>query len=101
MRQSKINRKTLETDIELELILDGSSDISIDTGIGFFDHMVKAMAFYASFDLKLRCKGDLEVDSHHSVEDVGLVFGAALKEALGDRKGIVRFSSTICGILCH
>lgn len=95
MRQSKINRKTLETDIELELILDGSSDISIDTGIGFFDHMVKAMAFYASFDLKLRCKGDLEVDSHHSVEDVGLVFGAALKEALGDRKGIVRFSSTI------
>ncbi len=95
MRQSIVNRNTLETSIELELNVDGNKDIYIDTGIGFFDHMLKAVAFYAEFDLNLRCDGDLEVDSHHTVEDIGLVLGSALKEAIGDRKGITRFSSTI------
>ncbi len=95
MRQVIINRNTLETSIELQLNLDGSKEISIDTGIGFFDHMLKAMAFYAEFDIELKCHGDLEVDSHHTIEDVGLVFGNALKESLGDRRGITRFSSTI------
>ncbi|TJX13893.1 imidazoleglycerol-phosphate dehydratase HisB [Tissierella creatinini] len=95
MRQVIINRNTLETSIELRLNLDGSKEISIDTGIGFFDHMLKAMAFYAEFDIELKCLGDLDVDSHHTIEDIGLVFGAALKESLGDRRGIARFSSTI------
>lgn len=95
MRKAIISRDTLETKIELELNIDGTRDISIDTKIGFFDHMLKAMAFYAGFDLEIKCDGDLEVDSHHTVEDVGLVYGGALKEALGDKKGITRFSQTI------
>ncbi|NLL81722.1 MAG: imidazoleglycerol-phosphate dehydratase HisB [Tissierellia bacterium] len=95
MRKAIINRDTLETKIDLELNIDGSRKISIDTKIGFFDHMLKAMAFYAGFDLRIRCDGDLEVDTHHTVEDVGLVYGAALREALGDKKGIGRFSQTI------
>lgn len=95
MRQASINRDTFETSIEVQLNLDGSRKISIDTGIGFFNHMLTAMAFYAEFDLGLKCHGDLEVDSHHTVEDIGLVLGQALKEALGDRRGISRFSSTV------
>ena len=95
MRKAIISRDTLETKIDLELNIDGSRKISIDTKIGFFDHMLKAMAFYAGFDLRIRCDGDLEVDTHHTVEDVGLVYGAALREALGDKKGIGRFSQTI------
>lgn len=95
MREAKISRKTLETKIELNLKLDGSGLISIKSGIGFFDHMLKAMAFYAGFDLDLSCEGDLFVDTHHSVEDIGLSLGGAFKEALGDKKGIKRFASPI------
>ncbi len=95
MRQAKISRNTLETKIELSLNLDGSREIEVDTGVGFFDHMLRAMAFYAGFDLDVKCEGDLYVDSHHTLEDIGLSMGAAFKEALGDKKGIRRFSSTI------
>lgn len=95
MREAKINRSTLETKIELDLKLDGCGSININSGIGFFDHMLKAMAFYAGFDLELSCKGDLYVDTHHSVEDIGLSLGAAFKEALGNKKGIQRFASPI------
>lgn len=95
MRQASFKRDTLETKIRLDLNLDGQGKISIDSGIGFFDHMLKAMAFYAGFDLNLTCTGDLEVDSHHTVEDIGLCLGGALHEALGNKKGIQRFSSTI------
>ena len=95
MREASINRDTLETRIQLSLRLDGGGETDIDTGIGFFDHMLRVMAFYAGFDLELKCEGDLYVDGHHTVEDVGLSLGAALKETLGDRKGIQRFSSTV------
>jgi imidazoleglycerol-phosphate dehydratase len=95
MREAKLSRNTLETKIELGLNIDGSGNIDIDTGIGFFDHMLKAMAFYAGFDLEISCEGDLNVDTHHTVEDIGLSLGAAFKEALGDKKGIQRFASPI------
>lgn len=95
MRQAKITRDTLETKIQLDLNIDGSGKTDIDSGIGFFDHMLKAMAFYARFDLTVKCQGDLEVDTHHTVEDIGLSLGAAFKEALGDKKGITRFASPI------
>ncbi|MCK9443944.1 MAG: imidazoleglycerol-phosphate dehydratase HisB [Tissierellaceae bacterium] len=95
MRQSKVIRNTKETKIELKLNIDGTGSTNIDTGIGFFDHMLTAMCFYAGFDLELRCDGDLHVDTHHTVEDIGLSLGKALKECLGDKKGIKRFSSTI------
>lgn len=94
IRQAKVSRRTLETEIELSLRLEGSGDIKIATGIGFFDHMLKAMTFYAGFDLELACQGDLYVDSHHTVEDIGLALGGAIKEALGDKLGIRRFAST-------
>lgn len=95
MREAKINRSTLETKIVLDLKLDGSGNININSGIGFFDHMLKAMGFYAGFDLEILCKGDLNVDTHHTVEDIGLSLGTAFKEALGDKKGIQRFASPI------
>lgn len=95
MREAKVSRNTLETKIELALNLDGSGEIKIDSGIGFFDHMLKAMAFYAGFDLEIVCDGDLYVDTHHTVEDIGLSLGAAFKDALGDKKGIQRFASPI------
>ncbi|HZK10076.1 MAG TPA: imidazoleglycerol-phosphate dehydratase HisB [Clostridia bacterium] len=95
MRKSKICRNTLETRIEVDLAIDGSGDIAINSGIGFFDHMLKAMAFYAGFDLHINCQGDLHIDSHHTLEDIGLTLGAAFKEALGDKKGIQRFASPI------
>lgn len=95
MRKSKITRNTLETKIQLALKLDGSGDVNIESGIGIFDHMLKSMAFYAGFDLDVFCEGDLYVDTHHTVEDIGLSLGAAFKEALGDKKGIQRFSSPI------
>ncbi len=90
-RVATIVRKTRETDIRLALALDGEGRSKIATGIGFLDHMLTALATHARFDLDARCKGDLHVDAHHSVEDVGIAFGAALKEALGDKRGIVRF----------
>ena len=95
MREAKLKRETLETNIMMELSLDGDGTISIDTELGFLNHMLKAMAFYAGFNLELKCIGDLEVDSHHTVEDIGIVLGSLFKEAIGDRKGIQRFSSTI------
>ena len=92
MRTSAICRTTKETDIDLNLSLDGG-EVKVSTGIGFFDHMLTALAFYAGWGLILTVKGDLEVDGHHTVEDTGIVLGQALKEALGDRKGIRRFGS--------
>lgn len=89
-RQSQHSRKSNETDISLKLVLDGSGKTSINTGFGMLDHMLTLTFFWANMDLELTCKGDLHIDAHHSAEDVGLVLGAALLEALGDRKGIAR-----------
>jgi imidazoleglycerol-phosphate dehydratase len=93
MRTAEIQRKTRETDICLKLNLDGSGKHTISTGIGFFDHMLELFARHALIDLELTCKGDLQVDYHHTVEDVGLVLGSALDQALGERRGIVRYGS--------
>ena len=93
MRKAEISRNTKETRVSVSLDLSGG-DLSIDTGIGFFDHMLHALLFYAGFGATIICKGDLYVDGHHSVEDVGIVLGMALKEALGDKLGIVRFASS-------
>jgi len=92
-RIAQIKRDTNETKVDVSLNLDGKRDINIDTGIPFLDHMLTLVAFHAGFDLLITCVGDLEVDCHHSVEDVGLAFGKALDQALGDKKGIERFSS--------
>ena len=89
-RQSQQSRTSSETDIRLKLVLDGAGKTSINTGIGMLDHMLTLAMFWANMDLDLSCKGDLHIDGHHSAEDVGLVLGAALLEALGDRKGIAR-----------
>lgn len=93
MRTATITRTTKETDITLNLSLDGG-EVKVSTGIGFFDHMLTALAFYAGWGLELTVKGDLYVDGHHTVEDTGIVLGQALKEALGDKKGIRRFGSS-------
>jgi imidazoleglycerol-phosphate dehydratase len=90
-RRAEIRRKTKETDIALVLDLDGEGRARIGTGVGFLDHMVTSLATHARFDLDVRCKGDLHVDAHHTVEDVGIALGDALIRALGDKKGIVRF----------
>ena len=90
---SVIERKTKETDIKAELTLYGSKTVNIDTGIGFFDHMLTALAVHGGFGLTLTCKGDLYVDGHHTVEDCGIVLGKALAEELGDKSGIVRFGT--------
>ncbi|MDR1495799.1 MAG: imidazoleglycerol-phosphate dehydratase HisB [Clostridiales Family XIII bacterium] len=91
MSESKIERKTKETDISVELDVYGAGGADIDTGIGFFDHMLTALAVHAGWNLKLRAEGDLEVDGHHTVEDVGIALGQALAEALGDKAGIARY----------
>ena len=91
MRKAKIARNTKETQITLELNLDGSGKGVIDTGVGFFDHMLELLKKHALIDLTVKAKGDLKVDYHHTVEDVGLVFGQALDKALGDRKGLTRY----------
>ena len=91
MRKAKIARNTKETQIKLELNLDGSGKGVIDTGIGFFDHMLELLKKHALIDLSVKAKGDLKVDYHHTVEDVGLVFGQALDKTLGDRKGLTRY----------
>jgi imidazoleglycerol-phosphate dehydratase len=90
-RQAAISRETLETKITLELTLDGSGRAEVATGIGFFDHMLTALAKHARFDLVLKCAGDLGVDDHHTVEDCALALGQALDRALGERRGIARF----------
>lgn len=94
-RIATINRVTKETDITLTLNLDGSGKCNLNTGIGFFDHMLNGFARHGLFDLELICKGDLEVDSHHTVEDCGIVLGQALKEAVGDKKAIKRYGSAM------
>ena len=95
MRIAKISRKTAETDISLALNLDGTGEAKIDTGCGFLDHMLTLFAHHSGFDLDVTCKGDTDVDFHHSVEDIGIVLGDALAEALGDKKGITRYGSFI------
>lgn len=93
MRTASITRKTSETDINVTLCLDGSGKADIDTGIGFFDHMLKSFARHGFFDLTLKVKGDLYVDCHHTIEDTGIVLGEAIKTALGDKKSIRRYGN--------
>ena len=95
MRSATIKRTTKETDIELTLCLDGAGKADIQTNCGFFDHMLELFARHARFDITLRCVGDIQVDYHHTVEDVGIVLGQAIKRALGDMKGISRYGTTI------
>lgn len=93
MRTASVERQTRETQISLSLNLDGQGKTRLSTGIGFFDHMLDALSRFALIDLSLTCQGDLEVDAHHTVEDCGIVLGQALRNALGDRKGIARTAS--------
>ncbi|MEN6495693.1 MAG: imidazoleglycerol-phosphate dehydratase HisB [Thermoguttaceae bacterium] len=90
-RTAQVQRKTAETEIEVKLTLDGSGQSQIATGVGFFDHMLTLLAKHAAWDLVIKARGDLEVDQHHTVEDVGICLGQALKEALGDKAGIRRY----------
>ena len=92
-RNAAVTRVTKETDIRMNLELDGSGKSSIDTGIGFFDHMLEGFAKHGFFDLEVPIKGDLHVDGHHTVEDAGIVLGTAIREAAGDKKGIRRILS--------
>lgn len=94
-RIASVSRATGETDIEISLNLDGSGRANITTGVGFFDHMLHALARHARFDLTVRASGDLHIDDHHTVEDVGIVLGRALAQALGDRTGITRMGHAI------
>ncbi|MEK6710823.1 MAG: imidazoleglycerol-phosphate dehydratase, partial [Nitrospinota bacterium] len=91
-RRAEVRRKTSETDLTLAVDLDGSGRSEVKTGVGFFDHMLAQIARHGLLDLTVRGKGDLQVDAHHTVEDVGIVFGQALAKALGDRSGIVRYA---------
>ena len=91
-RAAAVSRTTAETDIDLTLAIDGDGDAAVDTGIGFFDHMLESFAKHGLFDLTVRCDGDLGIDDHHSAEDVAIVLGDAFDEALGDRRGIVRYA---------
>lgn len=94
MRKASVNRQTAETDIRLHLNLDGEGTSHIETGIGFFDHMLIALAKHSLMDLHVQCVGDLHVDGHHTVEDVGIVLGQAFLQALGDKSGIARVGSS-------
>jgi imidazoleglycerol-phosphate dehydratase len=94
-RVATVNRKTKETEIRVELDLDGSGEYRVSTGVAFFDHMLESFARHALFDLVLEAKGDIEVDLHHTVEDVGIALGQALREALGTAEGIRRFGSFV------
>ncbi|MFV0394393.1 MAG: imidazoleglycerol-phosphate dehydratase HisB [Coprobacillaceae bacterium] len=91
MRNSKLQRDTKETKIELQIELDGTGKANINTGVGFMDHMLTLLAFHGDFDLVVKCNGDLEVDSHHTIEDIGIALGHCVKEALGDKRGIARY----------
>ena len=91
MRTATLHRQTRETDITLTLILDGSGQTALSTGVGFFDHMLDALSRFALLDLDVHCTGDLHVDAHHTVEDVGIALGEALRTALGDKRGIDRY----------
>ena len=92
-RTSSMSRKTKETDIKVDLNLDGKGEFKIATGIGFFDHMLEQLSFHSGIDMQIDCKGDLHVDFHHTVEDVAICIGLAIKDALGDKKGINRYAS--------
>ncbi len=95
MRSAKISRTTAETEISVEVNLDGTGAYDNETGVGFFDHMLDQLARHALIDMTVRCKGDLHIDDHHTVEDVGIAIGQALTQALGDKRGIRRYGS------CH
>ena len=95
MRKAEISRETRETKIQLSLDLDGTGKRSVDTGIGFFDHMLELFSVHAGVDLAVRCVGDTDVDFHHSVEDVGICLGQAFRQALGDKRGIARFADRV------
>ena len=95
MRNASMTRTTKETDITITLELDGTGEADIETGVGFFDHMLDAFTRHGLFDLTVRAKGDLEVDAHHTVEDVGIVLGSVFAEALADKRGINRFATQI------
>lgn len=96
MRTSTVNRKTNETDIQVMIDLDGTGETNVDTGIGFFDHMLNLFGFHGGFDLNVLAKGDLDVDDHHTIEDIGITFAQAFKQAIGDKKGIARYGSFRC-----
>ncbi|MBO5883948.1 MAG: imidazoleglycerol-phosphate dehydratase HisB [Clostridia bacterium] len=95
MRTSEIKRKTAETDIEIKLNIDGKGNAEINTGCGFMDHMLTLFASHGKFDLYVKCVGDTDVDYHHSVEDIGIALGQAFLEALGDKRGIVRYGNMV------
>ena len=95
MRKADIKRKTAETDIKLKINLDGKGNSKINSGSGFFDHMLTLFAKHGRFDLEVTCKGDVDVDYHHTVEDIGICLGQAFTDALGDKKGIVRYGNFI------
>ena len=95
-RTAEIKRTTGETDISIKIDIDGQGKSDIDTGIGFFDHMLTALSKHSGMDLDIKCKGDLYVDAHHSVEDVGIALGQVFAQAMGDKKGIVRYGSARC-----
>lgn len=95
MRTSAIKRTTAETDISLELNLDGAGESLIDTGCGFLDHMLTLLSKHSKFDLTVKCKGDTNVDYHHTVEDIGIALGEAFKEAVGNKAGICRYADTV------
>lgn len=94
-RVSTIHRQTKETEITVKIAIDGTGEAKVSTGIGFFNHMLEAFARHGFFDLDCICKGDLEVDTHHTAEDCGIVLGQAIREAVGDKKGIRRYGSVI------
>jgi len=93
MRSAKLTRKTAETDISVEINIDGTGEYDIETGAGFFDHMLDQLSRHSLIDMKIRCKGDLHIDAHHTSEDVGIALGQAVSQALGERKGITRYAS--------
>ena len=95
MRRAEIRRETAETKIDLTLDLDGTGESEISTGVGFLDHMLTLLARHGRFDLRLTCEGDIHVDDHHSVEDIGICFGKAFREALGDKRGISRYGDAL------
>lgn len=95
MRSATVNRKTKESDVSVTLKIDGQGAIDIDTGVPFFDHMLSQLGKHAGFDLTIKTKGDVDVDSHHTVEDTSLAFGQALREALGEKSGIKRFGDAM------
>lgn len=104
-RAAEVKRKTKETDISMKFVLDGSGRSDISTGIGFFDHMLEGFTRHGLFDMELTVRGDLQVDSHHTIEDTGIVLGNAIREAVGDKKGIRRYGHSVlpmdeCLVIC-